>query len=75
MSNYLSEEIRKCRRRAKDCAQQAAAQIDPKLMQELLNMEEHWLFLARSYAFHERQSDLSGEVKRIDAISANMSNA
>jgi hypothetical protein len=68
MLNYLSEEIRKCRRKAEDCAQKAAAQTDPKLKQDLLNIGEHWLVLARSYAFHDRQADLSEQTKRIDNI-------
>jgi len=62
--------MRKCRLKAKDCARKAAAQIDPKLKQDFLNLEEHWLFMAHSYAYHERQSDLSDEAKPVDAISA-----
>jgi hypothetical protein len=69
MPNYLSDEIRKCRRKAEDCAHQAAAQNDPKLKQDYLKLEESWLFLARSYAYHERQSDLAEKANRIDAIS------
>jgi hypothetical protein len=57
MPNYLSEEIRKCRLKAKDCAHQAAVQTDPKLKQDFLDMEESWLFLARSFAHHERKSE------------------
>jgi hypothetical protein len=70
MSSYLSEEIRKCRLKAKDCARKAAAQTDPKFKKHLLNLEEHWLFVARSYAYHDRQSDLSDGAKSIDTISA-----
>jgi hypothetical protein len=61
MPNYLSEEIRKCRLKARDCAHKAAAQTDPKFKKHLLNLEEHWLSVARSYAYHERQLDLSEE--------------
>jgi hypothetical protein len=57
MLNYLSGEIRKCRRKAEDCAQKAAVQTDPKFKKHLLNLEEHWLSVARSYAYHERQAD------------------
>jgi hypothetical protein len=67
MLNYLSEEIRNCRRKAEDCARKAAAQIDPKLKKHLLHLEEHWLSVARSYAYHEQRSDLSDETKGIDA--------
>jgi hypothetical protein len=70
MSNYLGEEIRKCRRKAEDCARQAALQTDPKLKQDFLNLEETWLFLARGYEYHERQLDLPDRAKRIDAKSA-----
>ncbi|MGC2077632.1 MAG: hypothetical protein WA728_16680 [Xanthobacteraceae bacterium] len=73
MLNYLSEEIRKCRVKAKDCARKAAAQTDPKQKKHLLNLEEHWLSVARSYAYHEQKSDLSDEAKRIDATT-NMNN-
>lgn len=70
MSSYLSEEIRKCGLKAKDCARKAVAQTDPKFKKHLLNLEEHWLFVARSYAYHERQSDLPDRAKRVDAKSA-----
>jgi hypothetical protein len=70
MLSYLSEEIRKCRLKANDCALKAAAQTDPKLKKHLLNLEEHWLFMARSYAYHARQSDLLDNAKRINAISS-----
>ena len=63
MLNYLSEEIRKCRRKAEDCAQKAAVQTDPKFKKHLLNLEEHWRSVARSYAYHERQEILSEETK------------
>jgi hypothetical protein len=76
MPNYLSDEIRKCRLKAEDCAHQTAAQNDPKIKQDYLKLEESWLLLARSYAYHERQSDLAEKAKAIDAISAtNLSGA
>jgi hypothetical protein len=46
---YLAEKIRKCVVKAKDCAQKAATQTDPKLKQDFLKLEEHWLSVARSY--------------------------
>ena len=73
MLSYLSGEIRKCRRKAEDCAQKAAVQTDPEFKKHLLNLEEHWLLVARSYAYHEQKSDFSDEAKRIDATT-NMSN-
>jgi hypothetical protein len=49
MLAYLTEEIRKCHEKAKDCAGKAATQTDPKLKQDFLSLEEHWLLVARSY--------------------------
>jgi hypothetical protein len=60
LNNYnLSEQIRDCLRHAEDCAQKAAAQTDPQLKQDFLIMERRWLFLARSYGFTERLTNLS----------------
>jgi hypothetical protein len=64
MLNDLSAEIRECYRHAENCAQQAAAQTDPKLKDDFLNLELRWLFLARSYEFTHRLSDFSDETKR-----------
>jgi hypothetical protein len=46
--NNLSEQIRECLEHAEDCACQAAAQTDPKLKQDFLDMERRWLALAQS---------------------------
>jgi hypothetical protein len=59
MSNFLGEAVRRCRRKAEQCAQKAATQTDRKLKQDFLDLKESWLFLARSFAYHERPSDLS----------------
>jgi hypothetical protein len=64
MLKNLSEEIRECQRLAEDCARKAAAQSDPKIKQDFLDLEVRWLFLARSYEFTERLTDFSGETKR-----------
>jgi hypothetical protein len=69
MSTYLSEQIRKCCRKAEDCAHRAADQTDPKLKQDFLDLKESWLFLARSFAYHDRQSDHPERAKRIETIS------
>ena len=50
MLAYLTEEIRKSLVKAKDCARKASDQTDPKLKQEMLKLEEHWLSVARSYS-------------------------
>ncbi len=50
----LSDEIEECRRYAEDCRQRARAATDLVLRAELSDMEERWLYLARSYEFTER---------------------
>ena len=61
MLDSVSEHIRDCLQHAEDCARKAAAQTDPRLKQDFLDMERRWLFLARSYEFTERLNDLSDE--------------
>ena len=58
MLNNLSEQILDCYRHAQDCARKAAEETDPNLKQDFLELEESWLFLARSFKFNERHSDL-----------------
>jgi hypothetical protein len=58
MLDSLTEHIRECRRHAEDCARKAAAQTDPRLKQDFLDMERRWLLLARSYEFTEQLTDL-----------------
>jgi hypothetical protein len=64
MLNNPSEQIRDCLQHAEDCARQAAAQTDPKLKEDFLDLERRWLHLARSYKFTERLGDFSSETKR-----------
>jgi len=64
MSNYLSEEVRKCRQKAEDCAQRASTQVDPRLKKDFLELQKSWLFLARSYSFHRKQSDRTVPAER-----------
>jgi len=64
MLKNLSEEICECFRHAEDCARKAAAQSCPKLKQDFLELERRWLYLARSYEFTERLTDLCVETKR-----------
>ena len=54
MLNNLSGEIRECLEYAEDCARKAAAQADPTLKADFLDLERRWLVLARSYDFTER---------------------
>jgi hypothetical protein len=64
MLKNLGEEIRECYRHAEDCARKAAAQTDPKLKADFLDLELRWSYLARSYKFTERSTDFSDETKR-----------
>jgi hypothetical protein len=64
MLNNLSEQIRECYRHADDCAQKAAAEADPQIKADFLDLELRWLFLARSHEFTERLTDFSDEAKR-----------
>lgn len=59
MLNNLSGDIRECLQHAEDCARKAAAQTDPKVKQDFLDLEQRWLSLARSYEFTERIGDFS----------------
>ena len=54
MLSNVSEQIRECYRHAEDCARKAAAQADPTLKADFLDLERRWLVLARSYDFTER---------------------
>jgi hypothetical protein len=64
MLRNLSEEIRECYRHAEDCAQRAAAETDPRTKADFVDLQQHWLFLARSYEFTGRLTDFSSETKR-----------
>ena len=54
---------------AEECARKAAAQTDPRLKQDFLDMEKRWLSLAKSFELSERLDDFSG-VSRQTANSA-----
>jgi hypothetical protein len=60
----LSKQIRECLQRAEDFACKAAAETDPKLKNEFLDMERRWLYLARSYELTQQLGDFSDETKR-----------
>lgn len=64
MLNNQSEQIRKCLQHSEYCARKAAAQTDPKLKEDFLDMERRWLFLARSYDFTEGLGDFSRKTER-----------
>jgi len=52
-----ADQIRDCLRHAQDCARRARNQSCPKLRQQFLEMEVHWLKLARSFEFGEALAD------------------
>jgi hypothetical protein len=64
MLEKLSEQIRDCYAHATDCARKAAAQTDPRLKQDFLDMERRWLALAKSYELSQRLEDFSDEAGR-----------
>jgi hypothetical protein len=50
----VREGIRECIKHAEDCARRAAAQSDPGLRKDFLDLEKHWLALARSMELTEQ---------------------
>jgi hypothetical protein len=64
MLESLSEQIRECYEHAEECARKAAAQTDPGLKQDFLDMERRWLALARSFELSQRLGDFSAATKR-----------
>ena len=71
MLNKLNEQVRRCLEHAEDCARQAAAHPDGSdLKEDFLNLEKHWLALARSIQLGERLTDFTNETQRnaIDPI-------
>ena len=64
MLESVSEQVRECYEHAEDCARKAAAQTDPGLRQDFLDMERRWLALAKSYELSGRLGDFSQETKR-----------
>src|SRR4029078_4693131 len=57
MVKTISEHIRMCEKGAAECRANAAASLDPLLNRELLDMEQRWLNIARSYAFFRGLED------------------
>jgi hypothetical protein len=49
MLKNISDEVSVCYQNAEHCARKAAEQTDPELRAIFLEVERHWLFLARSY--------------------------
>ncbi len=57
MLQRLSEQISACHGRATEARRKAEATDDPARKSDFLEMESHWLFLARSYEFTEGLTD------------------
>jgi hypothetical protein len=53
----LSEQVRECHRRAAEAKAQAEATADPALKRSYCDLEDRWLFLARSHMFTESLED------------------
>ncbi len=53
----MSEQVRECHRRAADAKAKADATNDPVLKKSYADLEDRWLFLARSYTFTESLQD------------------
>ena len=58
----VSEEIRECYQHAEDCARRAAAERNPRIKQDFLDMQQRWLRLARSFEFAQRLNTFVGKV-------------
>jgi hypothetical protein len=61
MLEKLDEQIQECHAHAEDCARKAAAQSNPRLKQDFLDMERRWLSLAKSYELSQRLNNFSDE--------------
>lgn len=57
MLQQLSEQLREYHRRAADAKAQANATADPALKKSYVDLEDRWLFLARSFMFTESLQD------------------
>src|SRR5215831_16909621 len=59
MLKQYSDQIRECYERAAEATAKADETNDPTLKAEFLNIERHWLTLARSYGFTESLEDFT----------------
>ena len=63
MPNNHTQEIRECYQQAAHCVQQAEAQNDPKVKQQLLQLTRLWLLLAHGYEVNKSLDDLGADRK------------
>ncbi len=64
MLQQLSAEIAECYRHAEDCRRKAEETRVSTAKEELLEMEQRWLFLARNYELTERLTDFKDYIKK-----------
>lgn len=62
MLQKLSEQLQTCHERAADAKRRADEATDPALKADFLELENHWLFLARSYTFTESLDQFTAEI-------------
>ena len=63
MLNNHTQEICECYQQAAHCVQQAEAQNDPKVKQQLLQLTRLWLLLAHGYEVNKSSDDLGADRK------------
>ena len=68
MLSNVSEHVRECYEHAEYCARKAATQTDPRIKQDYLDLERHWLTLAHSFEFSERPTDFSATNQKANAL-------
>lgn len=51
MLRFLPQSVRDCHAHAAECREMAEATTDPTLKAHFLEMEERWMYLARSHEF------------------------
>ena len=67
MLQNLSEEIRECLSRPKECKQLSKIALTASATKDYLDMEQRWLALARSYEFTERLTRFTEPFRRNEA--------
>ena len=53
MLQQLGDRIKTCQERAEQCREAAASEIDERVHQQLLDLEQQWQLVAESYQFIE----------------------
>jgi hypothetical protein len=63
MLEFLDAEVRECLRRADECAQRAKSETNRIFQRDFVDLEIHWLKLARSYQFCSELRNLGVQYK------------